>query len=53
MPLHYDGRHITTSENRDGYIWLPLPQFGKFIKLYHMDWFENKDNSDYKMKLID
>ena len=27
---------IATSENRDGYIWIPLPQFGKFVKLYHM-----------------
>ena len=28
---------ISTSENRDGYIWLPLPQFGNFVRLYHMD----------------
>ncbi len=27
---------IATSENRDGYIWIPLPQFGNFVKLYHM-----------------
>lgn len=27
---------ISTSDNRDGYIWIPLPQFGNFIKLYHM-----------------
>ena len=27
---------ISTSENRDGYIWLPLPQFGNFVRLYHM-----------------
>lgn len=28
---------ISTSENRDGYLWLPLPQFGNFVRLYHMD----------------
>lgn len=27
---------IATSENRDGYIWIPLPQFGNFVKLYQM-----------------
>lgn len=27
---------IATSDNREGYIWIPLPQFGNFIKLYHM-----------------
>ena len=28
---------ISTSTNREGMIWLPLPQFGNFIRLYHMD----------------
>ena len=28
---------ISTSENRDGFIWLPLPQYGNFVRLYHMD----------------
>ena len=27
---------ISTSNNRDGMIWLPLPQFGEFVRLYHM-----------------
>lgn len=28
---------ISTSGNKEGLIWLPLPQFGEFIRLYHMD----------------
>ena len=28
---------ISTSTNREGMIWLPLPQFGNFIRLYHID----------------
>ena len=28
---------ISTSDNRDGMIWLPLPQFGNFVRLYHME----------------
>ena len=28
---------IATSENRDGSIWLPLPEFGNYIRLYHME----------------
>ena len=28
---------IATSDNREGMIWLPLPEFGNFVRLYHMD----------------
>ena len=28
---------ISTSDNREGMIWLPLPQFGEFVRLYNMD----------------
>ena len=28
---------IATSDNREGLIWLPLPEFGNFVRLYHMD----------------
>ncbi len=28
---------IATSPNRDGYYWIELPQFGVFVRQYHMD----------------
>ncbi len=28
---------ITSSLNRDGYYWIDLPQFGVFVRQYHMD----------------
>ena len=28
---------LTTSLNRDGYYWIELPQFGVFVRQYHMD----------------
>ncbi|MBR1622864.1 MAG: ATP-binding protein [Pseudobutyrivibrio sp.] len=28
---------IGASDNRDGNLWLPLPEFGNFIRLYHME----------------
>lgn len=28
---------LTTSLNRDGYYWIDLPQFGVFVRQYHMD----------------
>ncbi len=28
---------IATSDNRDGYIWIPLPEFGNYIRLYQME----------------
>ena len=28
---------LNVSMNRDGYYWIDLPQFGEFVRMYHMD----------------
>lgn len=30
---------LTVSINRDGFYWIELPQFGEFVRMYHMDEF--------------